>query len=61
MAFSKKMIKRHHSDQLFSKAYYLRGKDWQEGIRALLHAFLLAPRLLHLKLTVKYFLPLQWA
>ena len=56
----RKMIKRHHSDQLFSKAYYLRGKEWQKGIGALLHSFFLAPRLLHLKLTVKYFIPLQW-
>ncbi len=55
-----KMIKKQHSDGLFSKAYYLRGKDWQEGIMALLQSFLLAPRLLHLKVAVQYFLPLQW-
>lgn len=54
-----KMIKRHHSDQLFSKAYHFRNKDWLEGIRALLHSFLLSPRLLHLKLALKYFLPLR--
>lgn len=55
-----KMIRRHHSGRLFSKAYYLRDKDWLEGIRALLHSFLLAPGPLHLKLAVKYFVPLQW-
>ena len=54
-----KLIKKHHSDQLFSKAYYLRDKDWREGMRALLYSFLLMPRLLHLKLAVKYFLPLR--
>ena len=55
-----KMIRRHCSDGLFSKAYYLRDKDWLEGIRALLHSFFLVPRLLHLKLAVKYLLPLRW-
>lgn len=55
-----KMVRGHHSGQLFSKAYYLRDKDWLEGIRALLHSFLLAPRPLHLKLAVKYFVPLRW-
>jgi len=55
-----KKIRRHHSGQLFSKAYYLRDKKWLEGIKALLHSFLLAPRPLHLKLAVKYFLPSRW-
>ena len=55
-----KKIRRHHSGQLFSKAYYLRDKNWLEGIKALLHSFLLAPRPLHLKLAVKYFLPSRW-
>ena len=54
-----KRLRKHQSDSLFSKAYYLRGKDWPEGIKALLHSFYLAPRPLHLKLAVKYFLPLR--
>ncbi len=56
-----KTIRRHHSGQLFSKAYYLRDKDWLEGIKALSRSFLLAPRPLHLKLAVKYFIPLRWS
>lgn len=55
-----KMIRGHHSGQLFTQAYYLRDKDWLEGMRALLHSFLLAPGPLHLKLMVKYFVPLRW-
>lgn len=55
-----RMIKGRHSGQLFGKAYYLRDKDWLEGIRALLHSFFLAPRPLHLKLAAKYLIPLRW-
>ena len=55
-----KRLRKHHSDQLFSKAYYLRGKNWPEGTKALLQSFYWAPRPLHLKLAVKYFLPLRW-
>jgi len=54
------MIRRYQSDQLLSKAYYLRGSSWPEGARALVNSFLLAPRPLHLKLAAKYFLPLRW-
>lgn len=53
------MIRKHNSQQLFSKAYYLRGKEWVEGIIALLRSFFLAPGLLHLKLAVKYCFPLR--
>ncbi len=53
-------IKRRQSDNYFSKAYYLRDKDWLNGIKALWHSFLIAPRLIHIKLAAKYFVPLRW-
>jgi glycosyltransferase involved in cell wall biosynthesis len=56
--FRAKKIRKYHSDQLFSKAYYLRDKDWSEGVKALLNSFILSPRPIHLKLAIKYFIPL---
>jgi glycosyltransferase involved in cell wall biosynthesis len=53
-------VKKRQSGHLFSKAYYLRDKDWQGGIKALWSSFLLAPRRMHLKLAVKYFVPIRW-
>ena len=55
-----KKVKRYHSVHLFSKAYYLRDKNWLEGMKYLLQSFILAPRPLHLKLAIKYFVPLRW-
>jgi len=52
-------IKMRQSNHFFSKAYYLRNQDWLGGIRALWKSFLLAPRPMHLKLAVKYILPLR--
>lgn len=55
-----RMVKNHYSGQFFSKAYYLRDKDWFRGLKALIRSFLLAPRPIHLKLAAKYSIPLYW-
>lgn len=55
-----KKMELNFSDQLFSKAYYLRDKNRYEGIRALLGSFILQPKAKHLKLTISYLFPLQW-
>ncbi|OYY82093.1 MAG: hypothetical protein B7Y33_00495 [Hydrogenophilales bacterium 16-62-9] len=56
----KAKIRRHHSGQLFSKAYYLRDKSWLDGMTALLHSFFMAPNPIHLKLAIKYLIPMRW-
>lgn len=53
-------IRKYQSNTLFSKAYRLCGKAWREGMYALLCSFRVAPRPAHLKLAVKYFLPMRW-
>jgi hypothetical protein len=53
-------IRKYQSNTLFSKAYSLCGKAWREGIFALLGSFRLRPGLAHLKLAVKYLLPMCW-
>jgi len=55
----KQKTRRHHSGQLFSKAYYLRDKSWLDGMTALLHSFFLAPNPIHIKLAIKYFMPMR--
>ncbi|MDO9315425.1 MAG: hypothetical protein Q7T97_12850, partial [Burkholderiaceae bacterium] len=54
---SKKLIERQ-SRTLFSAAYYLRDKAWLSGMQALWKSFFLSPSIKHLKLALKYFLPM---
>jgi len=49
-------IKKHHSEQLFSKAYYLYGKNRKEGMKALAATSSLSFSKAHAKLWIKYFL-----
>lgn len=54
-----KRIRHYHAENFFSKASYLYDKNWIEGVKALIHSFTLAPQTAHLKLGIKYLLPLR--
>jgi glycosyltransferase involved in cell wall biosynthesis len=53
-------IKKRQSGHFLSKAYYLRDKDWRDGIDSLWKSFLLSPGPLQLKLLASYFVPRSW-
>lgn len=54
-------IRKRQSNAFLSKAYSLCGEAWREGMYALVCSFRLGRRMAHLKLAVKYLLPICWA
>jgi len=54
-----KALKHQRAELLFAKAYYLRDKDWLEGLKTLSAAFFIKPQPVHLKLAVKYLIAPQ--
>ena len=54
-----KALKHQRAELLFAKAYYLRDKDWVEGLKTLSAAFFIKPQPVHLKLAVKYLIAPQ--